>query len=167
MVELLQTPLPDDFYKTEGWEKNLVGHYGDKLAKLPSSVLQSPMQMLTEAMSDITFVYGNFPDIVYNALGQTIDPMFEPKEYIEKIYNVLVAAGKDENRPYLIIYADGLLTLRHLFERDKEFYTNFEEEIEKTPAEGYNSKYEKFGSIIQDITKIHVNQVRKMIADRK
>jgi hypothetical protein len=167
MAEILATPLPEDFYKTQGWEKSLVGHYGETLAKLPVAALKYPMQLLTRAMYDVSYIYGNFPDIVYNALGQTIDPMFSSDEYITKIYNVLIAAGKDENRPYLIIYADGLLTLRRFFERDTEFYSQFHDEIAATPGEGEASKYEKFCSIIQEIVKIHVKQVRKMVLDRK
>ncbi|MCE3233052.1 MAG: hypothetical protein K0R98_1309 [Rickettsiaceae bacterium] len=168
MTDVLSTPFPEDFYKEEGWVKSLVGYYGDQLKKLPPEVLLSPMQVLAEAMMDVTFIYGKFPQIVYNSLGQTIDPMFYPEEYREKIYKVLKDAAIEENRPFLGKYAEGLLTIRCFFERDKDFYASkFAEQIAKTPGEGDASRYEKFGSTIQEITKIHVNQVRKMIADRK
>lgn len=168
MAQILETPLPEDFYKEEGWFNNLTSFYGEQKKKLPVDALRAPMKLLTHAVYDVSYIYGNFPEIVYNALGQTIDPLFEPDEYHDEIYSVLKKAGEDENRPLLIEYAEGLLTIRRLFERNKKLYNEkFAAEIELTPGAGDASKYEKFSSEIQNITKIHVNQVRRMVFDRK
>jgi hypothetical protein len=168
MVEVLDTELPDDFYKSKGWNKSLLKFYGAEKQKLPADLLEGPIHTLVEAMLDVVYIYSKFPQIVYNSLGQTIDPMFYPEEYISKIYDVLMDAGTKENRPFLMQYAESLLTIRRFFERNKEFYTeNFYYEINNTPGEGDASRYEKFTMVMQEITKSHVNQIRRMIAERK
>lgn len=168
MADILATPFPDDFYKAKGWLESLVNFYANQQKKLPVDALTHPMFVLVQSLLDVTYIYGKFPEIVYNSLGQVIDPMFYPEEYREKVYDVLMDAGKKENRPFLVQYAEGLLNLRCMFERDKDFYSkNFSTQIEATPVAAGESKADKFGNIIQEITRIHVNQVRKMIADRK
>lgn len=167
MVDILSSALPLDFYKQEAWRDNLVNFYGREQKMLPADCLRSPMQTLTKAMYDVTYIYGNFPDIVHAALGQCIDPTFEPEEYYNKIYKFLKNAGERDKLTYIIEYADGLLALRLLFTRDKKFLKeNFSSEIAITPGEGENSKYEKFASTIQKITKTHVKQIRDMIEER-
>lgn len=168
MVDICQTPLKENYYNVEGWVQSLVGFYGGKKQLLPEAVLTEPIEMLAGALYSVTEIYGNFPEIVYNALGQTIDPMFSPEEYYKKIYTVLKTAGVDENRPGLVEYADGLLAIRYFFQRDKKFHEEFfADAIAQTPGDGAHSKYEKFTSVMQDITKIHVNQIRRMLAERK
>ncbi len=168
MPQILETPLPDDFYKEEGWVKSLVNFYGEKNKKLPVSALQKPMEILARAIYNVSFIYGNFPDVVYDALGQAIDPLFAPKEYHDKIYAELKQAAEDENRPLLADYAEALYTIRRMYGRDKEFYEdNFSKQMSMIAAAGLISQQERFGSVIQEITKVHVNQVRKMVADRK
>lgn len=160
MVEILDKPFPENFYKKEGWLENLVKHYGKDREKLSEDALLPPMQVLTDSLYDVVEIYGDFPEIVYNALGQAIDPLFSPEEYVKDIFQVIYDAGIEENRPMLVRYAEGLLVLRKLFEQDEEFYNkHFSEEITKVG-------YKEFTSAIRDITKIHVNQFRKIIANR-
>lgn len=161
MVEILEKPFPDDFYKKQGWLENLVNHYGNDTGKLPEDVLRSPMIILTDSLYNVVEIYGNFPKIVYDALGQVVDPLFSPEEYKQEIYQILYDAGVTENRPLLVEYANGLLALRNLFQSDEEFYNkNFSEEIVQIG-------YKEFTFAISDITKIHVNQFRRIIAERK
>jgi hypothetical protein len=161
MVEILDTPFPEYFYKKQGWFENLVNHYGKDKEKLPEDVLHSPMQLLTDSLYDVVEIYGNFPEIVYNALGQVIDPLFSPEEYKQEIYQILYDAGIAENRPMLVRYAQGLLVLRNFFEQNEEFYKkHFSEEIGQVG-------YKEFTCTLRYITKIHINQFRKIISSRK
>ena len=160
MVDILKTPFPQGYYKKDGWLDSIISHYGEKQGRLAVEVMQLPISLLTESMYDVVEIYGDFPEIVYKALGQTIDPLFEPEEYQEKVYKVLYDAGIKENRPLLLKYADGLLNIRLLFQKDLGFYnTKFPEEIMEVG-------YEELAEVISDITKIHVNQFRKIIAGR-
>lgn len=161
MVEILETPFPEGYYDKEGWYESLTSHYGEKQERLPLDVIGSPVYILVAALYDVIEIYGNFPKIVYNALGQTVDPLFEPEEYKTEIYQVLYDTGIEEDRPLLVDYAEGLLDIRNLFQKDEEFYKDyFPEEIEKVG-------YEKFSEVASDITRIHVKQVRKLISNRQ
>lgn len=164
--EITKNPLPLDFYKQEGWLTNLVDFYGNDQKRLPTAALQTPMDTLTKSMKDVTHVYGKFPDIVYKALGQCIDSLFREDEYIEKVYDVLADAGKKENRPLLIKYADGLLNIRKLFAAQpktmKEMFKN-DISLVGAPVEDLNSS--KFCTQISNITRIHANQIRRIISE--
>lgn len=160
MTDILHTPFPQGYYKKNGWHDSLITHYAEKQKRLPVEVMQSPLSVLVDSLYDIVEIYGDFPEIVYNVLGQTINPLFEPQEYKEKVVDVIYNAGVDEDRPLLIEYANALLAVRNLFQKDEKFYkSNFPEEIEEVG-------YEKFVEVISDITKVHVNQLRKIIANR-
>ncbi len=168
MAEFSKEPLPMDYYKAEAWHKNLVGFYADSKQWLPREVLDAPMESLTHAISDAIDIYGNFPEIIYNALAQCIDGTFYPDEYRDKVLQMIYDAADDEGRPGLIVYADGLLAIRCLFEREKDFYkTHFSSQIAATEGQGDNSKFTKFAETIQKITVLHVNQIRRMISERK
>ena len=165
---MLETPFPKDYYNKEAWKKNIIDFYGENKNLLPPEILEKPITMLTDAMYYITEIYGNFPKIVYDALKQTVDPLFDPEEYIEKVYKVLSDAAVEENRPLLGQYAESLLEVRKLFERNEEFYQeHFASVIERVDAENLPKKSERFGNVIQTIVQTHVSQVRRIIHDRK
>ena len=163
-----EVPLEKDFYKEEGWVKNLVDYYGNNKKKLPAPLLEKPMKLLAASIKRSSAIYGNFPETVYKALGQCVNPVFDPDKYLNEVYEFLKNTGEAENRPLVIEYADNLLNIRKFFERNTEFYLkHFKEEIDQMPGNDTMEKLDKFSFEIQNITSIHVNQVRKMIHDRK
>ena len=162
--DITKNPLPANFYKRDGWHKNIVEFYSEEQKRLPKDCLREPIKLFTQSMDDIIKIYGNFPEIVYKAIGQAINPTFEEQEYLDKIYNVLVDAGKKEDRPMLIRYADGLLNIRKLFTGDKNFMKDkYAKEIELVAAPLPDLNFDKFRHQIGSIVRIHVNQIRRFI----
>lgn len=161
MSDISEAELPEDFYKRDGWVKTLIDFYAVQQNKLTAEALQAPVEMLAKCMDDCLYIGAHYPDILYNALKQCVDPMFSPEEYKSEVYDYLIADGIMRNRPPMISYAESLHTIRKLFARDEEFYqANFAKEIELVGAD-------KFGSVVQEITKSHVKQIRKMIEERE
>ena len=166
-LNLNPSPLPEDFYPVEGWCKSLVSHYSKANFLLPAHILQEPMDSLTIAIGNVIDIYGNFPESVYKLFVQTIDPLYEPDEYRNSIYTDLVTGAKEENNPSVRIIAECLYHIRRLFEKDQAYlHLNFPEEIAHTPGDTEEEKMEHFAKIISKITRVHINQINKMIMNR-
>ena len=155
--------LPERFYDARAWLKSLAIHYAQTHELLPAGALMLPLASLTRSIENVIAIYGNFPEPTYQFLKQTINPLFEPNEYHNTIYLKLKELATTENRPNFFILAESLLYMRRLFEKDKEFIADaFRKELdllEGTP----DVQCETLATVLCNITKVHVNQVAKMV----
>lgn len=160
--------LPEDFYDVPGWFDSLVHFYSEEQKKLERDVLEMPLTVLTAAIGNVIHIYGNFSEDVLKLLEQTVNPLFEPGEYEEKVYQTLKKGAIDENNPAINKLADSLMYIRSLFERDKLMLAKyFTDEIGKiSDAIEITQKEEKFSNALRLITKVHVLQVINMIKER-
>ncbi len=156
-------PIPLNFYSAKPWLKSLVLHYVETHQLLPAGVLMVPLASLTRAIENVINIYGNFPQSTYQFLKQTINPLFEPNEYYNTIYLKLKEIAADENRPNFYILAESLLYLRRLFEKDTEFLEDsFSTELSLLPGTP-EEQVQNLSIALHNITKVHVNQIVKMI----
>ena len=169
MTDIINKSLPEDFYDAPGWFDSLVGFYSKEQKKLERDVLEMPLTVLTAAIGNVIHIYGNFSEDVLRLLEQTVNPLFEPGEYEEKVYKTLKKGAVNENNPAIDKMADSLMYIRSLFERDKIMLSKyFNDEIGKMtdPAE-ITQKEEKFAEALRIITKVHVLQVINMIKEQQ
>jgi len=162
-----EKPIPEDFYDVPGWFESIVGFYADTQKKLEREALELPVTVLTAAIGNVIHIYGNFTGDVIKLFEQTVNPLFEPKEYHEEIYKTLKEGAVNENNPAIERLAESLLFIRNMFDRDKKMITEyFQDEIGKIsePAEVV-MKEEKFAAIMSMITKVHVLQIVAMIKE--
>jgi len=161
---MTNTPLPLNFYQAVGWQASLLGFYAGKHQVLPEKDLEKAVEKLTKAVENIIGIYGDYPDSTLSGLKQTIDPLFEPKEYVKKVYDVIKGSGEQNNRPEIIDLADSLYFIRRVFQQDKELLKQeFSDEINATEGEDFNEKLKNFAPKIQNIYKTHIVQISKMI----
>lgn len=163
MHSAVEKSLPARFYDAKAWLKSLVIHYAQTHQLLPAGVLMMPLASLTRAIENVITVYGNYPHPTYQALKQTINPLFEPNEYYNDIYSKMKEIATNENRPNFFIMAESLLYMRRLFEKDKEFLADaFRKELNLLEGDE-ERQIETLAHVLHNITKVHVNQVSKMI----
>ena len=161
----IERSIPEDFYNAPGWLETIIDFYGRKQKKLEPELLDLPVSILTASVGNVIYIYGNFTDDVIKLLEQTINPLFQPSEYYEKVYKTLKNGAVDENNPAIDKMAESLLFVRNLFDHDKKIIKeHFRLEVEKISGpEQYVMKEEKFASILAMITKTHILQVIKLI----
>jgi hypothetical protein len=163
---MLNTPLIIGYYDHVGWHGSLVRYYNKQDENLSEDILLAPLKTLTDSVYVAIETYGNFPDVVYSALGQCVDPFLYAAEYKKNVYDILIKSGKEENNKYVISYAEALLAIHKIFQRDESFYMqNFQKEINLCQGT-QEEKFFYFSSNMQKITKIHINQIRRMIKNR-
>lgn len=155
-------PLPEGFYKREGWLKNIVDFYANQQKLLPAEVLERPVEGLVNGIHNVISINRNWPQDTYNLFKQAVGPLWDPQEYREKIYQSFKRRAKEENEPRLDIIAESLVYIRYLFEQDKDFIAEvFADEI--TTLDG---DIERFSKALQTIVRTHTNQVIRMLVDR-
>tara|TARA_B100001564_G_C20472023_1_gene593040 strand:+ start:127 stop:642 length:516 start_codon:yes stop_codon:yes gene_type:complete len=156
-------PLPLNFYSSKAWLKSLVLYYVEEHQLLPAGPLMFPLTVLTRAIENVINIYGNFPLPTYKFFKQCINPLFEPNEYYNTIYLQIRNVADKENKPDLYIMAENLLYLRRIFEKDKEYIEDaFSKELDLMDGE-HQERVDQLTEILHQITKVHVNQVAKMI----
>lgn len=167
MVDILDTPLPENFYVADKWQRSMVKYYCDDLKKLSSEVLSRPLESIAVAIENITYLNGNFPEDTYKLFKQAIGPLWDPEEYRQKVYKTLMDTAKEHDEPRLVTIADSLLFLRTVFEHDELFMErHFRKEIDAMDGPSYEAKRTSFAKNLQNIVRVHVEQVCNMIASR-
>jgi hypothetical protein len=167
MVEISSTPLAENFYVADKWQKSMVKYYCDDLKKLPREVLSRPLESIAVAIENISYLNGNFPEDTLKLFKQAVGPLWDPEEYREKVYQTLMDTAKEHDEPRLITIADSLLFLRSVFEHDEAFLeSHFKEQIKLMEASSYKENCAKFAKIMQAIVRVHVEQICQMIIDR-
>ncbi|MFZ2484836.1 MAG: hypothetical protein WAW81_02770, partial [Minisyncoccia bacterium] len=122
-----------------------------------------PLTSLSRAIENIINIYGNFPKTTMQFFKQTINPLFEPNEYYNIIYLKLRKLAEDENRPNFYTLAENLFYIRRLFEKDREFLSDyFRKELELLDGTE-EEQLAKLADVLHGITKVHVNQIVNMI----
>lgn len=161
-----EPPLPWEFYNYRGWFDSLMKFYADDKKLLPREILDAPIKALIVAIRDVIDVYGNFPSDTAKALGYTINPLYEPGEYIRKVYEPLRKESLEKGDSNLMFMADGLLTIRAFFEKEERFVNvRFEKEIEQISNKDFSDNAEIFAEHMRNIAKTHVTQIVKLIKD--
>jgi hypothetical protein len=164
MKDACQHVIPVDFYDQKKWHESIVNHYARE--DLPKEALSFPIEALTASFANIINVYGNFPEDVQIFLSQATNPMFSPEEYEEKIYRVIKEHAVSKRDPYVDAVAESLYYIRLLFEQDKEYiYQHFKQEIYILNSLEEQERIEKFAKTLSSITKIHANQVAKLVGE--
>jgi hypothetical protein len=162
MSEINPEPLPENFYNREGWLKNILDFYGDQQKLLPRKVLQRAVEGIVNALYNVISINRNWPQDTHNLFKQAVGPLWDPKEYREKIYDSFKRRAKEENEPRLDIIAESLVYIRYLFERDQTFLTQvFADEIAELDGDT-----NKLGEALQTIVKTHTNQIIRLLAKR-
>jgi hypothetical protein len=169
MAEIIETPLPDNFYHADGWLGSILKYYADERQYLPRGVLEGPMALLTESIQYVVDVYGNFPKSTYSFFRQVVNPLWDAGEYEKNVYEALLPPYDNPNDPDLTVIAKKLFDIRRLFEKDEEFYKDkFANEIQQIDQGASDEeKFEHYAESVKMITKIHVVQVAKMIMARR
>lgn len=159
-----QQPLPLHFYNAKSWHKSLLGHYTSTHQLLPKAALNLPLASLARAIENVINIYGNFPETTIDFFKQTINSLFDPDEYYEQVYLRLREAAKNENKHVFYILADSLLFIRHTFEKELQFLKEqFSDELYHVPGNSEQEKLTQFARVLHTITKVHVNQVIRLI----
>lgn len=159
-----EKPLPPQFYDARAWLRSLITHYTETHQLLSASALRLPLASLSRAIENVINIYGNFPDTTCQFFRQTINPLFESSEYYDDVYLKLKEAAEEESKPNFFILAESLLFIRRLFEKDSQFLlSQFSNEFELVEGHNEKDRLDKFAAILHTITKVHVNQVVKMI----
>lgn len=160
--EINPNPLEQDFYKMKGWRRTIVEFYCDKKNLLPKDALIRPVDNLTEAINNVLIINKNWPQDSYNLFRQAVGPLWDPDEYIEKIYDSFKRRAKDENEPRLDIIAESLFYIRRIFEQDKDYIMkSFSREIKNNKLDLVD-----YSKNLQNIIKTHTNQVIRMLRER-
>lgn len=167
MVEISSAPLQEKFYVADKWQKSMVKYYCEDLKKLPKESLERPLESLAIAIENVAYLNGNFPEDTYKLFKQSVGPLWDPEEYREKVYKTLIDTAKEHDEPRLVTVADSLLYIRTIFEHDEKFVEKyFKNEIEAIEADSYEEKRQILTKNLQAITRVHVEQVCSLIADR-
>tara|TARA_B100001564_G_scaffold356822_1_gene371765 strand:- start:347 stop:838 length:492 start_codon:yes stop_codon:yes gene_type:complete len=160
--EINPEPLPENFYNRDGWLKNIMNFYAVEKKLLPEDVLKRAVEGIVNALYNVITINRNWPQDTHNLFKQAVGPLWDPKEYREKIYNSFKTRAKTEDEPRLDIIAESLIYIRYLFEQDKTFLEEiFSEEIQKLDGD-----VDRLALALQTIVKTHTNQVIKMLAKR-
>lgn len=167
-AEISTTPLPEGFYTASAWFESMVKFYCDERKLLPRDVLAAPLKFLSRDLENIMILEANLPDMAYGFLKQVIDPLFEPQEYRDKVYSSLKEnADKTGDQRYIIL-ASSLLNIRCFFERNERFLNeNFASQITLVDATDAKEKNNKFGEMMQAITRAHIQQLIDMLLSRR
>ncbi len=163
MQSAAEKPLPLHFYNAKPWLKSLVVHYVETYQLLPAGVLMLPLATLTRAIENVINIYGNFPQSTYQFFRQTINPLFEPNEYYNTVYLKLKEIATRENKPNFFILADSLLALRRFFEKDRNYLEDYFNKELSLLSGSPEEQFQTLSEALHNITRIHVNQVAKMI----
>lgn len=168
MNEIIDQQLPEDFYEAKAWFGSLIEFYSEgKQKKFDRAILEMPLTHLTFAIETIIFAYGNSSHVMVDAFEKVVNPLYAPGEYKEGVYDILKKAAIERRDARLDGYAESLMYIRGMFERDMEFLKiHFNKEISKIPGEEEISvKAGKFSEILSLITRTHIRQVIKMIKE--
>ena len=166
--DISTSPLPEDFYQSKGWHETMVDFYCRQKAMLPDEVLSQALKKLSKDLENIMILEANLPDMAYGFLTQVIDPLFDPQEYREKIYQTLRQTADENKDERYIILAVSLLNIRCFFECNKEFLNeSFSQDIQKIESGSPEEKVIRFGETMQAITRAHVKQIADMLVERE
>ncbi len=168
MSEDIGIPLPEDFYDVPGWFDSLITFYSEDQKKFEREVLEGPFNLLTTSVGDAIAVYGYSSNIILKALEQLLNPLFVNGEYKERVYRTLKEGAKAENDPRIDNYAESLLRIRNICERDREFLNkHFSSELAQIPGDDPAANFIKFSETLRLITKVHIQQVINMVKDHQ
>lgn len=163
MKEISEYVIPIGFYNPKKWCDNIVKHYAND--DFPEESLQYPIEALTASFANIINVYGNYPKDVKIFLSQATNPLFAPEEYVTQIYSVIKEKATQKKDAYIDAVAESLYYIRLLFEQDKEYVCDhFTQEINIINNCEGDECIEKFTAMLSNITKVHANQVSKLIS---
>lgn len=166
-VKISTEALPKGFYLSDPWYESMIGFYTQQQSTLSEEELAPPLKRLADDLENILVLEANLPDMAYKFLLQCINPLFEEKEYRDKVFSKLMEnAEKNEDDRYKLL-ANCLLDVRCFFEKNETFLKeNFGEVIANVQADNDNEKFDKFAETIQGITYAHVKQITDMLKDR-
>jgi len=117
MPVIIKEPLNDNFYAANGWQDSMTKYYADERHVLARESVEGVLKYLTVAIEKVIQIYGDFPEPVYKALRQTVNPLYEIDEYKNEVYNAIREAAKKEDRKIFYIVAEALFIMRRLFEK--------------------------------------------------
>lgn len=167
MADYADQPLPEDFYEAKAWFGSLIEFYSSgKQKKFERNVLEMPLTHLTVAIETIVGAYGNSSHVMVDAFEKATNPLYEPGEYKEGVYDILHDTAVERKDVRLHRYAESLMFIRNLFEKKEDFLLlYYKDEIAKIQESEEDSKVDRLAVALNEIVKVHIKQVIKMIKE--